>query len=54
MTLVSQPEVRIIDGFARPDAEKKEIRLEVNLENNTAAPATVEVDRRLGRIQAEP
>ena len=43
VTLVSQPEVRIIDGFARPDAEKNEIRLEVTLENNTAGPAMVDI-----------
>ncbi len=43
VTLVSQPDVRIIDGFARPDAKKGEISLEVTLENNSGAAATVDV-----------
>jgi len=51
VALVSQPEVRIIDGFARPDAEKREIRLEVYLENNTAAPASVEVTAGWGEFK---
>jgi hypothetical protein len=39
--LVAQPEVRIIDSFAKPDAKGKKIDLEVTLENNTGAPARV-------------
>ncbi len=49
--LVSQPEVRIIDGFARTDAKKGEIRLEVTLENNTAASATVDVSAGWGELK---
>jgi len=51
VTLVSQPDVRIIDGFARPDAEKKEIRLEVTVENNTGAPASVDLAARWGEFK---
>jgi hypothetical protein len=51
VTLVSQPEVRIIDGFARPDAERKEIRLEVTLENNTGAPASADVTASWGEFK---
>jgi hypothetical protein len=51
VTLVSQPEVRIIDGFARPDAKKGEIVLEVTLENNTGASATVDLAAGWGEFQ---
>jgi hypothetical protein len=51
VTLVSQPEVRILDAFARPDAAKKEIRLEVNLENNTSTPASLEVTAKWGEYK---
>ena len=43
VSLVAQPEVRLIDGFARPDAAAGLIRLELTLENNSGAPAPVEV-----------
>jgi hypothetical protein len=48
VTLVSQPVVRILDAFARPDAAKKEIRLEVTLENNTGSPASIGVTAKWG------
>ena len=51
VVLVSQPEVRIIDAFARPDAERKEIRLEVTLENNTGAPASVDLAASCGEYK---
>src|SRR5208282_5334621 len=51
VTLVSQPEVRIIDGFARPDAGNKEIRLEITLENNTGAAASADVTASWGEFK---
>jgi hypothetical protein len=51
VALVSQPEVRILDAFARPDAGKKEIRLEVNLENNTGAPASLDLTAKWGEYK---
>jgi hypothetical protein len=51
VALVSQPVVRIVDGFARPNAQAKEIRLEVTLENNSAAPASVEVTADFGEFK---
>jgi len=38
VTLVEQPEVRIVDAFARPDAKAGRIHLEVTIENNTSQP----------------
>ncbi len=52
VALVSQPEVRILDAFARPEAGKNEIRLEVALENNTGAAASVDVTARWGEYKA--
>ena len=49
--LVAQPDVRIIDSFARPDATAKKIDLEVTLENNTGRPAAVEVAAELGQFK---
>jgi hypothetical protein len=49
--LVAQPEVRIIDAFARPDAKAKKIDLEVTLENNSDSPAPVEVAAELGHFK---
>ncbi len=49
--LVEQPDVRIIDSFARPDAKGKKIDLEVTLENNSGAPATVDVTAALGEFR---
>ena len=51
--LVAQPDVRIIDAFAKPDAKGKKIDLEVTLENNTTSPATVDVAAALGEFKPE-
>ncbi len=51
VALVSQPDVRILDAFARPEAGKNEIRLEVNLENNTGASATVDLTANWGEYK---
>jgi len=51
VTLVAQPDVRIIDGFAKPDAKGKKIDLEVTLENNSGKPATVDVAAALGEFK---
>ncbi len=51
VTLVSQPRVRLIDGFARPDAERREIHLEVTMENNTGAPASVDLTATWGEYK---
>ena len=49
--LVAQPDVRIIDAFAKPDAKGKKIDLEVTLENNTAGAAAVAVAAVLGEFK---
>jgi hypothetical protein len=49
--IVAQPDVRIIDAFARPDAKAKQIALDVTLENNTASPAQVDVAAALGQFK---
>jgi hypothetical protein len=51
VTLVDQPAVRIIDGFARPDAAGGKIHLEVTMENSTGAPATVDLSSSLGEYR---
>jgi hypothetical protein len=49
--IVAQPDVRVIDAFARPDAKAKQIALDVTLENNTASPAQVDVAAALGQFK---
>lgn len=51
VALVSQPAVRIVDAFARPNAAERQIRLEVALENNSGQPATVELAADLGEFK---
>lgn len=51
VTLVDQPAVRIIDGFARPDAAAGLIRLEVAMDNATGAPATVDLTSSVGEYR---
>ena len=51
VTLVAQPDVRIIDAFARPDAKAGQIHLEVTVENNTQSPAQVDVTAALGTFK---
>jgi hypothetical protein len=51
VSLVSQPEVRIIDAYAMPDAKAGLIHLEVNLENNTQSPAAVKIEAIVGEFK---
>jgi hypothetical protein len=51
VSIVVQPEVRIIDAFARPDAKAGQIRLDVTMENNTASPAQIDVNVALGEFK---
>jgi hypothetical protein len=51
VSLVAQPEVRIIDAFARPDAKAATIHLEVTVENNTKSPAQVDLNVALGTFK---
>jgi hypothetical protein len=51
VTLVAQPDVRILDAFARPDAKAGLIHLEVTVENNTKSPAQVGVSALLGEFK---
>jgi hypothetical protein len=53
VSLVAEPEVRLIDGFARPDAKAGVIRLKVTLENNTGAPASVGVTASFGEYKPQ-
>jgi hypothetical protein len=43
VSIVAQPDVRIIDGFARPNARKGEINLEVTIENNQPSFSMVDL-----------
>jgi hypothetical protein len=52
VAIVAQPEVRVIDAFARPDAKTGQIRLEVTLENNTADPEQVKVNAAVGEFKS--
>lgn len=51
VTLVAQPEVRIVDAFARPDAKSAQIHLEITLENKTNAPVQVDLVAALGQFR---
>jgi hypothetical protein len=51
VSLVAQPEVRILDAFAKPDAKAGQIHLEVTIENNTKSPAQVGVKAALGEYK---
>ena len=51
VTLVAQPEVRILDAFARPDAKAGQIHLEVTVENNTASSAPISLKAALGTFK---
>ncbi|MDB6092656.1 MAG: hypothetical protein JWM32_218 [Verrucomicrobia bacterium] len=51
VSLVAQPAVRIIDAFARPNAEAGNIELTVTLENNTTAPAVVDLAAIVGEYR---
>jgi len=39
--LVAQPDVRVMDAFAKPDIKGRKIDLELTIENNSGAPANV-------------
>jgi hypothetical protein len=52
VAIIAQPEVRIIDAFARPDAKAGQIRLDVTIENNTATPAQVDVNAALSEFKS--
>ena len=54
VSIVAQPEMRIIDAFARPNAKAGQIHLGVMLENNTASPAQVSVNATLGEFKLAP
>jgi hypothetical protein len=43
VTLVAQPAVRIVDIFAQPDMKNGKIDVDIAIENNTGAPAKVDV-----------
>jgi hypothetical protein len=51
VAIVAQPDVRIIDAFARPDAKAKQISLDVTIENSTTSPAQVDVHAALGQFK---
>ncbi len=51
VSIVAEPDVRIIDGFARPNAQAGTIRLDVTVENNTSAPAVVDLTASLGEYK---
>jgi hypothetical protein len=51
VSLVAEPDVRIIDGFARPNAQAGAIRLDVTVENNTSAPAVVDLTASVGEYK---
>ena len=51
VTLVAQPEVRIVDAFARPDASAHQIHLDVTIENNSGQPAVVDVHAALSEFK---
>jgi hypothetical protein len=51
VTLVAQPDVRILDAFARPDAKTGKIHLEVTLENKTSSAAQLKVNVALGEFK---
>jgi hypothetical protein len=51
VTLVAQPLVRIQDVFARPDLQTARIGLEIALENNSQAPATVALKASCGEYK---
>jgi hypothetical protein len=51
VALVAQPDVRILDAFARPDAKAHAIHLEVTVENNTKSPAQVDLNVALGTFK---
>ncbi len=53
VSIVAQPRVRIIDGFAQPDIKAHVIKLEVTLENTTSTPAEVSVDAVLGEFKSK-
>jgi hypothetical protein len=43
VTLVVQPAVRIVDIFSQPDAKNGKVDVDIAIENNTGAPAKVEL-----------
>jgi len=51
VAIVAQPEVRILDAFARPDAKAGVIHLDVTVENNTKSPAQVDLNAALGTFR---
>ena len=51
--IIAQPDVRIIDAFARPDAKAKQISLDVTIENNTTSPAEVDVNAALSEFKSK-
>jgi hypothetical protein len=51
VALVAQPDVRILDAFARPDAKAGAIHLEVTVENDTKSPAQVDLTAALGTFK---
>jgi hypothetical protein len=52
VNIVEQPDVRIIDGFARPDAKAGQIKLDVTIGNNTTTPAPIIVQATVGELKS--
>ena len=51
IALAEQPDVRIIDAFAKPDVKGSQFQLEVTIENNTDKPAQVNVAAALSELK---
>ncbi len=51
VTLEAKPLVRLIDAFARPDAKAGVIRLDVTVENASAATAVVDISAAVGEFR---
>lgn len=51
VTLVTQPNVRIIDGFARPDLASGSIGVDVTFDNRTGSTAEVDVTATFGEFR---
>ncbi len=53
VALVSQPAVRIVDGFARPDVASGSISVDVTFDNHTADAAEVDVTAAFGEFRPQ-
>jgi len=53
VALVTQPAVRIIDGFARPDLATGSISVDVTFDNHTADPADVDLTAAFGEFRPQ-